>query len=367
MNTNEINSYLIILIYGSLVLLSFLLITNPLKVNRKANFWFGIFLFLWSTFWFEEIFVLTKINLLNTTSFVGVRFFQFLTPLFFYFSVVYYTNPDFKFKKTDLKYLLLPIIFLTGLIAIQLNINVNLIENLLNILLIIYAIYFTIFSYLKIKYHKKKIELFSSNTGEINLNWIEYIIIALFILSIFIGIYNILYVAIDLNLFANIVSLVIIFFVAFNTLKQKEIFLLNENQRNQIINTNQEIAITKRKIIPDQDLETIKTKLLHLMKNQEPFLDPELTLVGLAELTDISLHQLSYVLNSGFNENFFLFVNRYRVEKVKELLLSKEKNHLSIMGIAFESGFNSKTSFNTTFKKISSQTPSEFKKRSSTL
>ena len=364
---NEINSYLVILIYGSLVLLSFLLTTNPLKVNKKANFWFGIFLFLWSTFWFEEIFVLTKINLFNTGSLVGVRFSQFLTPLFFYFSVVYYTNPDFKFKKTDLKYLLLPLIFLTGLIAKQLDIGVNYIEKLLNILLIIYAIYFTIASYLKIKHHKKKIELFSSNTGEINLNWLEYIIIALLILSIFIGLYNVLFVETNLNIFANSVSLIMIYFVAYNTLKQKEIFLLNENQRNLIINSNQEIDTTKRKVVSDQNLENLKTKLLELMKNKEPFLDAELSLVRLAELSNITPHQLSYVINSGFNENFFLFVNRFRVDKVKELLLSKEKNHLSIMGIAFESGFNSKTSFNTTFKKISSQTPSEFKKRSSTL
>jgi AraC-like DNA-binding protein len=103
------------------------------------------------------------------------------------------------------------------------------------------------------------------------------------------------------------------------------------------------------------------------MEDKKPFLDSDLSLAQLAKLMDLTPHQLSYLINAVFDENFFLFVNRYRVEKVKELLLNKEKNHLSIMGIAFESGFNSKTSFNTAFKKISSETPSEFKKRSSTL
>ena len=55
MNTSELNSFIVILIYGSLVLLSLLKLTNPLRVNRKANFWFGIFLFLWSTFWMDEV------------------------------------------------------------------------------------------------------------------------------------------------------------------------------------------------------------------------------------------------------------------------------------------------------------------------
>ncbi len=55
MNTSELNSFIVILIYGSLVLLSLLKLANPLQVNKKANFWFGLFLFLWSTFWLDEI------------------------------------------------------------------------------------------------------------------------------------------------------------------------------------------------------------------------------------------------------------------------------------------------------------------------
>ena len=367
MIVNQINSYIVIIIYGSLALLSFLLIVNPLRVNRKANIWFGIFLFLWSTFWIEEIIGLTSINFLNITSLITLRFCQFLTPIIFYYGIVYYTNPEFKFKKKDLKYILLPIIFLFGLIVEQINKENNLIRILLNILMIVQALYFTLFSYVKIKYHKKRIQLFSSNTSEIDLDWLENIIVALVVLSIFIGLYNMLFISTNLNIYANIVSVVIIFFVAYNTLKQKEIFLLNENQRNLIIETIQEANIEKQKVIPDNDLEKLKSKLSQLMDNQQPFLNAELSLKRLAELINITPHQLSYVINAGFNENFFLFVNRYRVEKVKELLLDKEKNHLSIMGIAFESGFNSKTSFNTTFKKISSQTPSEFKKSSSSL
>ncbi|NOR28828.1 MAG: helix-turn-helix domain-containing protein [Lutibacter sp.] len=365
MITDGINNYIVIIIYGSLILLSALLLANPLKVNKKANFWFGIFLFLWSTFWLEEIFAITNMEIISNYLLISIKYLQFYTPIVFYFSVVYYTNPDFKLKKIALKYTILSILFLVGLIMQQAYKQVSLIQNLLNFLIVIQALYFTIFSYILIQQHKKKIDLFSSNTSEIDLKWLEYIITALLALSIFIGLYNMLFTSQNLNLFGNIVSILIIFFVAYNTLKQKEIFLLNEKQRNLIIETNEKTTIEKRKIISDIDLKTLKPKLSLLMKNQQPFLDPELSLIKLAELINVTPHQLSYIINEGFNENFFLFVNRYRVEKVKELLMNKNKANLSIMGIAFESGFNSKTSFNTTFKKISSQTPSEFKKSSS--
>lgn len=363
---NQLNKLIIILIFGFLILLTFLLIVNPLKVNKKANLWFGVFTILWSSFWLEEISMLTNYSLMNSISLTQLHFIQFLTPIVFYFSVVYYTNPDFKFQKKDFGYCAVPSVYLIGLIIKELYL-ITWIPILLHILIITHAIYYTIYSYIKIQHHKKRIRLFASNTEEIDLKWIEYIIIALFVMSIFIGAYNLIFEAVHLNLFANIISLLIISFVAVNTLKQKEIFLINKKERVLIIKNEEQTLPEKTKIISDEDLYLLKDKLVNLMKDEKPYLDPELTLIRLADLIKISPHQLSYVINAGFNENFFLFVNKYRVDRVKELLLDKKYSHLSILGIAFDSGFNSKTSFNTTFKKISLQTPTEFKKNSTNL
>lgn len=355
------NTYTIIIIYGSLLLLTFLLITNPLKVNKKANFWFGVFLFLWSTYWLEEIFELTTLGLVGDSIIIPVRLFQFFAPIVFYLSTLYYTNPDYKFKISDFKYLVLPFIYSIGLLLQVSKNNFYILQDLLVLLIIVQSIYYTIISYIKIKHHKKKINLFSSNTSEIDLNWLEYIITALLVLSIFIGLYNALFSTIHLNLFANIVSVIIVFFIAFNIIKQKEIFLLDEQERNKIISINQETNTPVTKIISDQNLAEIKQKLVQLMESQELFLDGELSLKKLADIMDITPHKLSYAINTGFHENFFMFVNKYRIDKAKELLLTKEKKYLSVLGIAFESGFNSKTAFNTTFKKITNQTPSQFK------
>lgn len=361
------NILIVIVLFGSLLLLSFLLIANPVNVNKKANFWFGIVLFLWSTFWYEEIFDLIDLDIRSDVFWLPIHFLQFLTPIVFYYSIAYYANPNYKFKKRDLVHMTFPIILLIILVIKQFyreNSNIN---NSLNALVIIQAFYFIILSYIKIQKHKKRILLFSSNTIQIDLKWLELIILAIFSLVIFIGCYNLLFVEADLNLSANSVSLLIVFFISYNVLKQKEVFLLNENERSLIISDEEQAEKEKRKVISDDELEGLKIRLIELMEEQKPFLDSELSLTQLADLMNLTPHQLSYLINAGFDDNFFLFVNRYRVQRVKELLLGKQNDHMTILGIAFESGFNSKTSFNTTFKKISGQTPSGFKKSGTPL
>jgi len=69
---------------------------------------------------------------------------------------------------------------------------------------------------------------------------------------------------------------------------------------------------------------------------------------------------LSWLLNNEYHLNFFQFINRYRILEVKRALLSGRHKQLNILGIAFNSGFNSKTTFNTAFKKETDLSPTEF-------
>jgi hypothetical protein len=154
------NTIIIILIFGALFLLFILLIANPLKVNKKANFWFGIFSLLFSTFWLEEVLNLAKLDFqLDSYFYILIRFLQFLTPLVFYYSTVYFTNPDYRFGKGDLLYLISPIILLVGLIIQQQLPTDKIFFSVLNILIILQAIYFIVYAYLKIRLHKKRIDL----------------------------------------------------------------------------------------------------------------------------------------------------------------------------------------------------------------
>jgi AraC-like DNA-binding protein len=85
--------------------------------------------------------------------------------------------------------------------------------------------------------------------------------------------------------------------------------------------------------------------------------------LDVAEKLNVSTNNLSQIINEKLGKNFYDFVNEYRVETAKELLLNPKKQHLTLLAIAFDSGFNSKSSFNNVFKKQTSLTPSEFKKQ----
>ena len=110
-----------------------------------------------------------------------------------------------------------------------------------------------------------------------------------------------------------------------------------------------------------------KERLIALMENEKPYLDTQLNLFKLAELHGSTVHELSSLINKGFNENFNQFINRYRVEESKKLLVSEQHQNLSMLGIAYEAGFNSKTVFNATFKKMVGKTPTEYRKTRSDL
>lgn len=102
-----------------------------------------------------------------------------------------------------------------------------------------------------------------------------------------------------------------------------------------------------------------RTKLLALMANEQPWLEPELTLTELAQRLHTNPGVLSKVINAGCGQNFNDFVNTYRVQEARRKLADARFAHYSLVGVALESGFNSKSTFNRVFKKLLGQAPSE--------
>ncbi|WP_426295612.1 helix-turn-helix domain-containing protein [Dyadobacter endophyticus] len=107
----------------------------------------------------------------------------------------------------------------------------------------------------------------------------------------------------------------------------------------------------------------IAERLKALMHSQKPYLNNNLTLSDLAAQLNIPRHQLSQVINTVFGVNFFEFINQYRLQEFKKQVLDPSNDHLSILGVALECGFNSKATFNQVFKKLEGITPSDFVKR----
>jgi TolB-like protein/AraC-like DNA-binding protein/Tfp pilus assembly protein PilF len=117
-----------------------------------------------------------------------------------------------------------------------------------------------------------------------------------------------------------------------------------------------------KELLSKKQIKTYSTKLLNYINEESPYLDSELTLKNLAFHMNIHPNQLSWLINNEYQKNFSEFINHYRVEAFKRISKDPKNSHITLIGIAFESGFNSKTVFNTFFKKETGMTPLQYLK-----
>lgn len=125
------------------------------------------------------------------------------------------------------------------------------------------------------------------------------------------------------------------------------------------LNENYSDEIEERKtLLADKELEKLKNKLSSLMQNDKLYFEPNLTLKDLSKQLGINLSVLFFPINNGFGKNFNDFVNEFQINEVKEKL--KNEDDSTLLGVAFDCGFNSKATFNRAFKKITGVSQKEF-------
>lgn len=148
---------------------------------------------------------------------------------------------------------------------------------------------------------------------------------------------------------------VIWFFTLWITAKaflRPEIVLI---ERNKIKN--------KQNKIPSKQILDQANWLNQKMKSDKYYLNPDLTIQLLSTELGIHSNKISQTINEGLNKNFSDFVNEYRINEVIEKLNNSDYSNITVLGIAYDSGFNSKTTFNRAFKKIKGETPISFKEK----
>lgn len=228
-------------------------------------------------------------------------------------------------------------------------------------LLRVFQIYFYVIASMRaLLLHKRRlIDMFSS-TSRINLNWLRFFlgaiglwgvieIGALFVYNKNYYLYPYAYIAAQLALLGIISGLFL------RALAQQEIILPLPVQES-----------NHRKYQKNQLDETekirLQKKLLECMQSQKPYLEPEITIKDVSALSDIPSHFISQILNTVLNQNFYDFINHYRIQESCRLLETDTDNSKNIIEIIYESGFNSKSTFNTAFKKHMHMTPSQYKR-----
>jgi AraC-like DNA-binding protein len=110
-----------------------------------------------------------------------------------------------------------------------------------------------------------------------------------------------------------------------------------------------------------EQAEEYLTRLLKYMDDEKPYLDGDLTIHDLSKKTGIPRHYITEVLNEKYGRNFFTFINEFRVREVISRINDPRYQHYTILAIAFDAGFNSKSTFNTIFKTYTGKTPSEYR------
>ena len=221
-------------------------------------------------------------------------------------------------------------------------------------------------SYIKLKNININILNNFSTTEEINLDWLKTLVnifglIWSVLIAIAIAHHIFHFASMDFctdGLFLSLSAFIIL--VGYFGLRQKEIFTRFPADELHFV-TDQK---TKYQNIPlgKVEIEDYIGRINSIIEKEKPYLNPDITLSELASLIDIPSYQLSRVINEKFECNFFDFINSYRVNEVKAKINNPAFSNLSLLGIAYECGFNSKSAFNRIFKKITGLTPSEYKK-----
>jgi AraC-like DNA-binding protein len=160
------------------------------------------------------------------------------------------------------------------------------------------------------------------------------------------------------GLFLSLSAFIIL--IGYLGLKQKVIFSTEDIGESR--GTSKPLTKYAGSRLTESEAKDYAERLSDYMKSSRPYLNPELTLSQLADDLGISSHFLSQVINEKFELNFFDFINSYRVEEFKERTTDPKFSNFSLLGIALECGFNSKSAFNRIFKQKTGLTPSQFKK-----
>jgi AraC-like DNA-binding protein len=358
-------SILILLIVFQLILFSVFLFgrENP---TRLSNFLLGSF------------FLSLAINLLNALCFrvhsilinythltyIGAPFAFLLGPLF-YLYIISITEENFiPGKKHAIHFL--PFVAYVLLLLLRYYFHPvewklhyiktegielwRILMPLLNLQVIIYVVA----GFKVLRGYRKKIKNTYSSIEKINYSWLEFIFYGL----IFLWLADLSryfaallrsheWALIELFFFSGF--LVFCYIILYKVITEPAIF-------SPVV----DFAPKKKKSLSDVSNQRYLDQLLVYMENEKPYLSPSITLFDISEQTGIPARSLSDVINSSLNQNFYDFINSYRIKEAEKYLVTKSGE--TILEILYEVGFNTKSSFNQAFKKHSGMTPTQFKK-----
>jgi AraC-like DNA-binding protein len=296
---------------------------------------------------------------------------------FFWLYTLALTKPKFTFQQ---KHLLHAVGFAAGFIFLLLGIlysdGVSYdARKWLIVLKMISLLLYMVVVLMRLKKHRISVQYIFSNTEERQLNWLYYLCVGGLIVwgissvSLLLGVFLNYFPLEFMDRFSNVAVCAFIYLMGYFGVRQTAIFTWHEFQP-----AVRPLEIQEEKVPEPEEkyrksglnaakAEKIWQDLLRSMDEQQPYLDPDLSLFSLAEQVYTLPNHLSQVINEKENQNFFDFINGYRVNAVKNRIQAGKLSEHTLLGLALDCGFNSKASFNRAFKKHTGLTPTEFKQQ----
>ncbi|MCT2406089.1 helix-turn-helix domain-containing protein [Chryseobacterium antibioticum] len=376
---DKINLLIIVTVISLFIslFLSFFLLTVKTKY-RASNTLFALFLIITAVDTSEPLFSLlsdgpSNLGMLRNTL-------AFLQIPVFYLYVLSVCYSDFKFK---LKYIihLLPFLLANAVLlprfyTVDLASKINFIIHrqimielqfnhvLFHIQIVIYLI--AVFRVLK-----KAKKLYLENYAGANINsyhWLFQFTVVLTVLYLIVVFKNIFkfsdysYISEWMKIGILVFQLLIVCWYLFKALNNPGLFRNIDSKLKLVSDMVSEEKKSEPETISKEQNSAELLKLKKYMMEEKPFLDPSLTIQHISNGIEIPTRELSVLINHQLGQHFYDFVNTYRIENAMAILKDATKSKVTVLEILYEVGFNSKSSFNTAFKKHTGYTPTEYRK-----
>lgn len=239
--------------------------------------------------------------------------------------------------------------------------------NLVNAILALQCLGYIAASAVVLNRYNKGIKNLFSDIHKISVFWLQGMILIGLILFVTIMPPIIIFKKLDSFLFFLPLGLNCVYlYIVYKTMSSPVVFTA---QIREVLNLKEEVQVHTNRIDRasgvtenNPELKQMADSISAFFQEQKPYLNPELNIKMLSELTGIPVHPLSAALNQYLGQNFYDFVNSYRIKYAQRLLSDEESDKYTIETLAVESGFRSRSVFYTAFKKEAGVTPSEYKK-----
>ncbi len=377
---DKINVLLVVTVISLFIslFLAFFLVTVKTK-HKTSNYLFALFVIITAIDTSAPLFELVSDGpsnlgmLRNTLAFLQI-------PVF-YLYVVSVCYSDFKLKPKYIlhllpylisNFILLPRFYLVDaaskmdfIINRQSMIEIPFKHVLFHIQIVVYLI--AIFKLLK---KAKKLYLENNAGTSINsYNWLFQFTSVLSVLYLIVVFKNIFkfsdypYISEWIKIGILVFNLFIICWYLYKALNHPDLFR-NINSKLKLVS---DIVLEEKKNVPaavkEKEYNAALSKLEQYMVEEKPFLNPSLTIQDVSAAIEIPVRDLSLLINHKLEQHFYDFVNTYRIENAMDILKDGTKSKVTILEILYEVGFNSKSSFNTAFKKHTGNTPTSYRKQ----